>query len=326
MTSLRLADQHRASELLGLARQHLPHCPLTWLRGADRQALRNIQCAEAFHAAGEREPLVFEHGVGQAGWLLVASRLGWDTRWLGCSVARLDLAMPLAAPFDRPRDPPAEAITVLCGALRERGMQYAFSLVPARHVALVKALGTAGFSLLETRLTYGHDRLAEFTPERRSPVRPAAQAEVQRLGDIAADTVNHFDRFHADEYFDAAAVDRVMREWIDASVNRGFADAVLVPDLGRDPPTAFMTIKYHRERWPAMRVNAAQMVLAAVRRESPGWFYRLVSESALHVRERGATALWATTQATNSATIRVFERLGFRLGECTLVFRRVLAD
>ena len=68
------------------------------------------------------------------------------------------------------------------------------------------------------------------------------------------------------------------------------------------------------------------MVLAAVARDATGWFHRLVVESMMHVREHGADALYLTTQATNNATLRVFESLGYRYGECTLVFRRVLAE
>jgi len=116
-----------------------------------------------------------------------------------------------------------------------------------------------------------------------------------------------------------------MREWVNASVNKGFADAVLVPDLPGKPPRAFMTVNYPQRRWPALGVKASQMVLAAVAPDATGWFHRLVVASMMHVREHGADALYLTTQATNKATVRVFESLGYRYGECTLVFRRVLA-
>ena len=68
------------------------------------------------------------------------------------------------------------------------------------------------------------------------------------------------------------------------------------------------------------------MVLAAVAPDATGWFHRLVVESMVHVREQGADVLYLTTQGTNKATVRVFASLGYRYGECTLVFRRVLAQ
>jgi len=276
--------------------------------------------------AGSDAWLAFEHGPGEAlRLLLVASLLRWDSEWLGRRIARLDLAMPVAPPFERPLHAPMEAMAALCEELQHRGVDYVFALVPARHVALVKALGSARFSLLETRLTYWRDRLEDFAAPRRSPTRSACAADVEALGEVAAGTVNPFDRFHAEEYFDRGAVDRVMREWVNASINKGFADAVLVPDLPGKPPRAFMTLRYHKQRWESLGVNASQLVLSAVAPDAAGWFHRLVVEGTIYLRELGATALYATPQATNKATVRVFESLGFHYDECMLVFRRVLA-
>jgi len=323
MDSLAALNEEQLAAARELARAHASYFPLAFLRGAREPALREWMCEGAFPAGDGG--LAFEHGPPQARWLLVANRLQWDSEWLGRSIARLDLAMPVSAPYERPHDPPQAAVAALCDELRRRGVDYLFALVPARHIALVKALGAAGFSLLETRLVYWHGRLGEFVPPRRSPVRLAGAADVEALGEVSTNTVNAFDRFHAEDYFDRAAVDRLMCEWVNASVNKGFADAVLVPDLPGKPPRAFMTLNYHRHRWPALGVRASQMILAAVAPAATGWFHRLVVESMLHVREHGADALYLTTQATNKATVRVFESLGYRYGECTLVFRRVLA-
>ena len=78
-----------------------------------------------------------------------------------------------------------------------------------------------------------------------------------------------------------------MREWVNASVNAGFADAVLVPDLPSKTPRALITLNYHRRRWPALRVKASQIVMAAVTPDATGWLHRLVVESMLHVRGAG---------------------------------------
>ncbi|HSD61406.1 MAG TPA: hypothetical protein VLC55_11190 [Burkholderiales bacterium] len=324
MDSLTPLNEEQFAAARELARAHAPHFPLAFLRGTREPAFREWMCEGAFPAGDGG--LAFEHGPPRNRWLLVANRLKWDSDWLGRSIARLDLAMPVSAPFERPHDPPRAAVAALCDELRRRGVDYLFAVVPARHIALVKALGAAGFSLLETRLAYWHGRLGEFVPPRRSPVRLAGAADVEALGELSANTVNAFDRFHAEDWFDRAAVNRVMREWVNASVTKAFADAVLVPDLPGKSPRALMTINYHRRRWPALGVKASQMVLAAVAPDATGWFHRLVVESMLHVREQGADALYLTTQATNKATLHVFESLGYHYGECTLVFRRVLAE
>ncbi len=309
-----------------LVRENVPDTPLTFLRAARREALRDWLCDNVVRGGADGACLAFEHGHAPDRWLLVANLLRWDSEWLGRRIARLELAMPVSPPFERPLQPPEDAVAALCDELRDRGVEYVFALVPARHVALVKALGSARFSLLETRLTYWRERLEAFAPSRRSPARLATAADVEALGEVAAGTINPFDRFHAEQYFERSAVDRVMKEWVNASINKGYADAVLVPDYPGKPPRAFMTLRYHRDRWQALGVNVSQLVLSAVAPEAVGWFHRLVAESTLHVRERGATAIYATTQATNNATVRVFESLGWAYGECTLVFRRVLTD
>jgi len=324
MDDISLLPEDRIAAARQLAQAHAQFYPLTFLRGASDQALREWMCEGAF--PGGDGCLAFEYGPPDTRWLLVANRLKWDSDWLGRQIARLDLAMPATAPFVRPHEPPQAAVVALCDELRRRGVDYLFAPVPARHIALVKALGAAGFSLLETRLAFWHGQLKEFVPPRRSPVRLALAADVPALGDVSAGTVNAFDRFHAEDYFDATAVDRLMREWVNASVNAGFADAVLVPDLPGKPPRALITLNYHRRCWPALRVKASQIAMAAVAPDATGWLHRLVVESMLHVREQGADLMYFTTQATNKAVVRVTESLGYRYGECTLVFRKVLAE
>ena len=262
MENISLLAEDRLAAARRLAQTYAPFYPLTFLRGANDQALREWMCEGVF--PGGDGCLAFEYGPPDTRWLLVANQLKWDSDLLGRQIARLDLAMPVAAPFVRPHEPPQAAVVALCDELRRRGVDYLFAPVPARHITLVKALGAAGFSLLETRLTLCHGQLKEFVPPRRSRARLALAADAPALEDVSAGAVNAFDRFHAEEYFDASAVDRLMREWVNASVNAGFADAVLVPDQPGKLPRAFVTLKYHRRRWPALGVKASQLILAAV--------------------------------------------------------------
>jgi hypothetical protein len=318
------AASTRFAALRALARDNNPYPPLAFLRAARAAALREWFCDDCMRP-GADGCLAFEHGRGAARWLFVANLLPWDSEWLGRRIARIDLAMPVAAPFERPLEPPEAGASALCDELRRRGVEYVFAPVPARHVAFAKALGFARFALLEARVTYWRDRLEAFEPQQRNPTRVASSADVEGLGEVAAATVNPFDRFHAEEYFDRRAVDRAMREWVNASVTKGFADEVLVPDFPGKPPRAFMTLRYHRDRWRALGVNVGQHVLSAVAPDAKGWFRHLVAEGTLRARELGATAMYCTTQANNKATIRALESLGYAYGECTLVFRRVLA-
>lgn len=250
-----------------------------------------------------------------------AEVLPWDTDFFGFKVARLNAIIPLADPTYQVLSDVGDAVDVLLKLCRERGVTYVFSGVDARDIAVVRALTSRGFELIESRL-YSHLGLRDFRPHERFSVRLANKEDVEPLGDVAATMVNPYDRFHADPVL-AGSADRLMREWVRASVCDGYADGAMVPDVTK--PGAFLTIKEHRARWERQGLAIGQAPFGAVGRQFRGWYVKLISEICCYLRDRGAEHFFMVTQTTNNAVVRSWEKLGLRYGKNELILRRLVA-
>ena len=299
--------------------------PLGFVRKASKNGLSKWFCDDTlkFGSPPAHFNYIWKDETGQE-WVIVSNHLKWDSDWFGKNIVRLELVMPLNAPVNRPNEDLKTLLGEYLSELRASGQQYVFVNVPVTNIGLIKSLGEAGFSVIEPRVTYWLEDLKEFQVPKRTPVRPAQPSEVPHLSKVAAETVNPYDRFHADDFFEKSKVDDLMREWVNASVNKGFADVVLVPDMENKVPGALMTAKYHSGKWDLIDYKLSQMVFSVVSPEFKGWYAKLVAETTLHLKEKGAEAIFLTTQAANKAVLRVWSKLGYQFGEASLVFRKVI--
>lgn len=250
-----------------------------------------------------------------------AEVLPWDTEFFGFTVARLNAIIPLADAGYQIVTNLGGAADVLVEACRRRGVRYLFAPVDMRDVAVVRALTSRGFELIESRL-YAHRSLTGFSPQERFDVRLATREDVVPLGDVAATMVNPYDRFHADPVFLGESADRLMREWVRASICDGFADGVMVPNVAR--PGAFLTMKFHRERWERWGLAVGQAPFGAVSPVFRGWYVKLISEICCYLRNMGAEHFFMVSQATNNAVVRCWEKLGMQYGKNEVILRRLI--
>ena len=252
---------------------------------------------------------------------LFCERLPWDSEFFGYGVARLSAVFPLDAPLHRPVADYAPALEQLLDVARRRNIRYLLAQIDPRDSALLRAVGTLGFSLIETRFYhYGPVIVSELVE--RLPIRLATPDDIPSLARTARSCVNPFDRFHADPFIDAEAAGRLMEKWIKESVLGRMADLVLVPDMPE--PTAFVTYRYHREHWARWKVKLVQGVLSAVSPELMGWMDKLAPEVNHVLHEVGAEYSFGSTQATNRAIIFFAQEAGARFGRCEHIFRIVL--
>jgi dTDP-4-amino-4,6-dideoxy-D-galactose acyltransferase len=242
--------------------------------------------------------------------------LSWDSAFFNKKIFRIEAIKAENV------DQALTLIKLLEEKMKTLNVDYAFSLVPAEHTAALEGLQRHGWSLIETRLTYSRSELDSFHAPKRFAVRQATLADSAALGTVAAESVNVFDRFHADPFFGREHADALMRQWVHASITEGFADSVLMPVSG---PKAFMTLKYHRALWASLGEKVSQLVFSAVSRDAPGWYPRLVSEALLDLQSQGVTTAFLTTQAENAPVLRVWQHYGFTPAQTTLVLRKVIA-
>jgi dTDP-4-amino-4,6-dideoxy-D-galactose acyltransferase len=252
---------------------------------------------------------------------ILAERLPWDSNFFGFEIARLHGLFPLDGPAKRLHADYHDAVRQLQETARQRRIKYLFAQVDPRDLATLRNLTECGFGLIETR-SYYHRSLRDYYYPERFPARQAGPADADSLGWAARDLVNQYDRFHADPFIPGADADRMMEVWARVSVLESFADATFVPDSPE--PTAFMTVKYHQDKWEQWGLKVAQPVFAAISPEFRGWYQKLLSEISYHLVDIGAEWSFACSQVTNRPALRVFENLGYRFGRCEHVLRVVL--
>ena len=192
---------------------------------------------------------------------------------------------------------------------------YIFTEIPSEDIYLIQALNESLFRLVETRLTYYLD-LKNYNNKRYN-VREAIIEDIPNLKKISSKMINPYDRFHADVFCDKKAADNFLGVFAEESV-KGFADYVLVPNEEGIPSDSFLTVKYNKEWWGNINIKVSKMVLSAVSSTTnKGWYIKLISEMALHLKGQGVGFAIMHPASTNKAVIHSYEKLGCKLGKVT---------
>lgn len=190
---------------------------------------------------------------------------------------------------------------------------YVFIEIPSEDIFVIQALNENLFRLVETRMTYFLD-LKSFTNDRYN-VRQAKESDIENLKRVSSEMVNPFDRFHADVCLNSEIADQFLGVFAEESV-KGFADYVMVPNETNIPSDSFLTAKYNKKWWDEIGVKVSKMVLSAVSsKTNQGWYIKLISEMAYHLREQGAEFALMHPASTNKAVIHSYEKLGCKLGK-----------
>ncbi|MBX7168175.1 MAG: hypothetical protein K1X74_17700 [Pirellulales bacterium] len=301
---------------------HAPWSPLDYVPGISRRGDRALYAEQLTAELPADDDLRFVAPLDDLGSLAVcAERLPWDSEFFGLGVARLNAVLPLEAPWHRPLADYRPVLEQFLAEVAARGIRYVFATVEPRDLATIRALGELGFALIETRY-YHHGQIQPPPLVERLPVRKAVENDIPHLARAAAQTVNIYDRFHADPALDAAKVAQLMAIWVEKSVRGEMADVVIVPDVPE--PGALVTYRYHREKWGRWGLNLVQGVLSAVSPEFAGWMGKLGPEVNLHLLGVGAQHSYGSTQVTNRAILWFAEESGAKFGRCEYIFRRLL--
>jgi dTDP-4-amino-4,6-dideoxy-D-galactose acyltransferase len=260
--------------------------------------------------AGEQ---VLTSSAGNSQWLL--QHLPWDTEFFGTDTYRLFTGLFNANVA--PEALAADALELRLG-LAAQGSFYAFGVVPAEDIALLQALTSSGWRLIETRLNF-YCPVADVILPAPAPVRQARPDEAGHVGRIAAAARNPYDRFHADPWFGDVRADALLARYAEAATEGSYADAVLVPAEAELPVDAFLAIGDTPAEAGVEGSGFSRVLLTAVGPANRGWHRKLVAETIRRAATLHLPQVLMTTQATNGAVFRTCERLGFRLGSITHV-------
>jgi len=306
-------------EIQSVLVEELPWSPMDFIRDISLTGDKRIYAAFLTREIDEENDLRFIHQLANGDEAVVfAERLPWDSDFFGYNIAKLNGIFPLTPPFYRPHADYTAILQRLNRLAEQNNIKYLFAHVDSRDLAMLQSLGRLGYSIIESRVHYYAD-IRDYQYKERYPVRLAHTGDVESLGRAVVEAVNLYDRFHADPFLSGEDVDRLMHKWVEASILESFADATIVPDFPN--PTAFCTIKYHKDKWADWKINIAQVALTAVSSEFKGWFRKILSETHYHNKDQGAEYSYYVTQITNKAVIWVCENLGYHFGRGEHILR-----
>jgi dTDP-4-amino-4,6-dideoxy-D-galactose acyltransferase len=243
-------------------------------------------------------------------------QLEWDSRHFGLPVFKIELLDIEASSIGQCA---RELQDFRASVLANHARAYSFMEVPCEDIETIQALGLAGFRLIETRLTYWLDDVQSWRGVHRYPSRSATLHDIDDLRKVAASARNDFDRFHADPFWTREEADGMLATFAENSV-RGFADITLVPESAEGMAGAFLTGNFDRETTTLIGRKVGRMVLSAVSPERRGGYLKLISELTQWFKEREVEVIYLTTQSTNRAVVRVWEKLGYSFGRSSHIF------
>jgi len=300
----------------------MPWEPFDFIKTADHNALKQSAIAEYTRELDPENDLRAIATSQNELCAVLCEKLPWDTEFFGYGIAKLHGIYRLKdGKTYEPFFPLDTAVQKLFEIAKQKSVKYLFTHVDARDLSLLHSLSRNGFHLIETR-GYYFRTIQDFECPERFSVREARSDEVDVLSDCAAYMANQYDRFHADPFISIEDSDRLMKEWIKASLLRGLVDKTIVPMS--DKPGAFVTIRYHKNKWQSWNTKISQPILSAVDGNFRGWYYKLIGESLYDLKANGSDYVYMTTQITNKAVIRVWEKHGFQYGKGEYIMRKIL--
>lgn len=294
-----------------LAQAALFHPASFLTRAPEAAAEQFLQKLEAETAGGELLVIT----SGDESTRVYYRKLAWDSEYFGVPMYRVEF---FSSTLDGESAVTAyrELLETLKNTVAAHSDSfYVFAEIPSDAILPLQGGCAAGWRLVESRLTYYHDRLQQFDYPQRFKVRQAVVEDIPNLREVAAVSRNAFDRFHSDYFFSAATADAYLSTFVENSV-KGFADVVLVPAVDNLPPNAFLTGSYAPE-FAGKKI--ARMILSAVGTQRRGWYVKLIAELSQHFKAQGVDICHMTTQSTNRAVIRTWEKLGYSFGRCAHV-------
>lgn len=251
--------------------------------------------------------------------VLAYRKLDWDTKYFGVPTYRVDFISTLEAKSSAIKGL-SEVLKILTNELRSQHENfYIFGEFPSESIQAIQSLCLNGWRMVETRLSYFKELMGEYEYARRFPVRLAGKKDIDGLRKTAIYARNVFDRFHADHYYSDEVADSFLATFIENSIN-GFADITLVPHPDEKSPDAFLTANLLPANKALQNKRIGKMILSAVGESRRGWYVKLISEMSYLFKDKGIDIAFMTTQSTNRAVIRTWEKLGYSLGRSSHVF------
>jgi len=257
--------------------------------------------------------------------LLAAEKSAWDTEHFGFGVGRirnffvspvLDLKKTLTA---------NEALVKACLSwMKHEKVKCVLTRVDLDDALDIETYQQNGFQLADVLITFYLNvslPSAVKNPKLEGPikVRPFQKGDDAALMQIAR-AVFRNDHFHRDSRFPQPKSDELFVKWTYNSC-QGAADHVLVAATENEKPIGFITCKI--EELGKSNYGVIDLVAVSPQHQGKGVGTILTREAINWFADRVDT-VFVGTQANNKASIRTYEKVGFRLFNTELTFHKWL--
>jgi ribosomal protein S18 acetylase RimI-like enzyme len=185
--------------------------------------------------------------------------------------------------------------------------------VPAEDVAAVSALEAGGFHVVDVNVTLEHSGGEAPAGSGGAPAPPDQHEELLRI----AGSCFRYSRFHLDPLIPRELADRVKREWVRSCVE-GKRGLELLAAAPGGQPAGFLAVLEAAD-------GARVIDLVGVRPEAQrhGVGESLVSA---FIARHGGRTLRVGTQVANVPSLRLYEKLGFRVVSARTILHRHVGE
>ena len=232
--------------------------------------------------------------------------------WLTATMGRPSFAVHAA------HAAPADVVKAL-GAHQPPARAFYFAKVPALELEMVKALEGAGFAVVETSLLFERSIASDSgRPVRDSLTVSAYEPRWKNAVLDIAERAFRYSRFHVDSLVGLDTANHVKRTWIESYVDGRRGDTLLVAH--HDGRVLGFNAMLVAER-PDHAAAVIDLIAVAPGDQQRGIGGVMIEAAARHYQSR-CTSLEVGTQAANVPSVRLYERLGFRLVRSQFVLHR----
>lgn len=214
--------------------------------------------------------------------------LDWDSKFFNRSVAKVS----------RSHLTPGDAERVRAWAT-EHGIQTVYFLTQIDDLQSAWAAESAGFRLVDVRLTYEHSSPRPFDDVRVRSVQPTDQPDLEAI----ASQSFLFSRFASDSAFGPTNAARLYREWLRKSIG-GWAQRTLVAE-SQGRPGGFVTCHLNPP------LGSIGLIAVAKEERGKGLGSALVLSANSWLLEAGARSITVVTQGANLQAQRIYQAAGF---------------
>jgi len=187
---------------------------------------------------------------------------------------------------------------------------FIYAKIPTTWITAIEACETEGFRLVDTNLTLEKTVEVGALPA-RSPIgiRPARPDDRAAVVELARHGFE-YSRFHLDPHIPRPTADAVKAGWVDSFFAGKRGEAMLVAVAGNQP-VGFLQLLY-----PDAETIVIDLIAVAPTYRGQG-----VAGAMIGVAQKapGRTRVKVGTQAANISSLRLYEKLGFRLIDSSYV-------